>query len=127
MIVCGAGRADGPRTDGYMIDFFGTARAAAERMGITGRIRELGYRVEWIDYMDASGRTRARLGLEGFSRLLYRTTIVGISDGRVTVGRRTVGKHYCRVAVSRATLSTKRAVRGRRRQSCSLSSVEISR
>ena len=48
-------KAQGPRTQGYMMDFFGPGYDAAEAMGLLPRLRELGYRVE---EMDLPGRVR---------------------------------------------------------------------
>ncbi|WP_447001708.1 FAD-dependent oxidoreductase [Saccharothrix isguenensis] len=54
-------RAAGPRTTGYMIDFFGPGYDAAERMGVLPRLAELGYRVEEAAYVDSRGRRVAGL------------------------------------------------------------------
>lgn len=61
-------KASGPRRGGYMIDFFGPGYDAAEAMGVLPRIRELGYRVDEVAYVDESGRARARLQLRRFAR-----------------------------------------------------------
>ncbi|EMY33639.1 2-polyprenyl-6-methoxyphenol hydroxylase-like oxidoreductase [Arthrobacter crystallopoietes BAB-32] len=63
-------RAAGPRPEGYMIDFFGPGWQAAGQMGITGRIRELGYRVDRVDYVDGTGRSAAHLGSESFTKMV---------------------------------------------------------
>lgn len=62
--------APGPRTQGYMIDFFGLGYDAAERMGVLPRIEELGYRVTELKYVDAAGRRRAGVDYDRFSRTL---------------------------------------------------------
>ncbi|CAM01046.1 2-polyprenyl-6-methoxyphenol hydroxylase-like FAD-dependent oxidoreductase [Saccharopolyspora erythraea NRRL 2338] len=54
-------KAPGPRETGYMIDFFGPGYDAAEAMGLLPRLRELGYRVEEVSYVDETGRRRAGL------------------------------------------------------------------
>lgn len=51
--------ANGPREQGYMIDFFGLGYDAAERMGVLPRLHELGYAVDELAYVDARGRRRA--------------------------------------------------------------------
>jgi 2-polyprenyl-6-methoxyphenol hydroxylase-like FAD-dependent oxidoreductase len=59
-------RAAGPRPEGYMIDFFGPGWEAARAMGILPRLQEVGYHVPEARYVDAAGRTRARLDLADF-------------------------------------------------------------
>lgn len=61
-------KAPGPRTQGYMIDFFGAGYDAAEAMGVLPRLRELGYRVAEARFIDRSGRQRAKLSFEQFIR-----------------------------------------------------------
>jgi 2-polyprenyl-6-methoxyphenol hydroxylase-like FAD-dependent oxidoreductase len=61
-------KAPGPRTQGYMIDFFGVGYEAAEAMGVLPRLRELGYHVDGVRFVDAAGRCRARLRYEQFTR-----------------------------------------------------------
>ncbi|MCP3804931.1 FAD-dependent monooxygenase [Allokutzneria sp. A3M-2-11 16] len=61
-------RAPGPRAQGYMIDFFGSGYAAAERMGLLPRLHELGYRVPRASYVDEDGRVRASLGFRRFAK-----------------------------------------------------------
>lgn len=61
-------KAPGPRTQGYMIDFFGAGYDAAQAMGLLPRLRELGYDVVAAEYVDATGRTRGRLGFGQFAR-----------------------------------------------------------
>lgn len=52
-------KAPGPHTGGYMIDFFGPGYDAAEAMGLLPRLRELGYDVTEVAYIDEHGRRRA--------------------------------------------------------------------
>lgn len=59
-------RTAGPRPEGYMIDFFGPGWEAARAMGILPRLQEVGYHVPEARYVDAAGRTRARLDLADF-------------------------------------------------------------
>lgn len=61
-------KAPGPRTQGYMIDFFGAGYDAAEAMGILPRLRELGYILEEARFVDAHGKPRARLRFDQFAR-----------------------------------------------------------
>jgi 2-polyprenyl-6-methoxyphenol hydroxylase-like FAD-dependent oxidoreductase len=52
-------RASGPRSQGYMIDFFGTGYDAAEAMGLLPAIEGVAYRIEEGSLVDAHGRRRA--------------------------------------------------------------------
>ncbi|MER7013860.1 FAD-dependent oxidoreductase [Saccharopolyspora sp. NPDC000359] len=61
-------KAPGPRTQGYMIDFFGPGYDAAEEMGVLPRLLEVGYRVDEARFVDQSGRRRARLDFDQFGR-----------------------------------------------------------
>ncbi len=61
-------KAPGPRTQGYMIDFFGAGYDAAEAMGVLPRLRELGYLIDGVHFVDAAGRNRARLSYARFAR-----------------------------------------------------------
>ena len=49
------------RAGGYMIDFWGPGFKVAERMGLMPRVREVGYRIEEIKFVDERGRTRSSL------------------------------------------------------------------
>ncbi|RNL52059.1 FAD-dependent monooxygenase [Arthrobacter oryzae] len=60
----------GPRPQGYMIDFFGRGWEAAEKLGIIPRIRELGYQIPRVDYVDSRGRSRASLPFARFSKVV---------------------------------------------------------
>ncbi|MBB5802466.1 2-polyprenyl-6-methoxyphenol hydroxylase-like FAD-dependent oxidoreductase [Saccharothrix ecbatanensis] len=61
-------RATGPRTTGYMIDFFGPGYDAAERMGVLPRLVESGYRVREAAYVDSRGRRVAGLRFDRLAR-----------------------------------------------------------
>jgi 2-polyprenyl-6-methoxyphenol hydroxylase-like FAD-dependent oxidoreductase len=61
-------RAPGPRTQGYMIDFFGLGYDAAEALGVLPRLRELGYDVEAAVFVDAKGRPKGEINYEDFVR-----------------------------------------------------------
>lgn len=61
--------ASGPRPQGYMIDFFGPGWLPADSLGIIPRLRELGYRVRRLDYVDRKGESRASLSLAKFAKV----------------------------------------------------------
>lgn len=63
-------RSPGPRTQGYMMDFFGPGYDAAEAMGILPRLKELSYEIDELSYLDNSGRRRAGLDYARFARLV---------------------------------------------------------
>ncbi|MRX45313.1 FAD-dependent oxidoreductase [Agromyces kandeliae] len=64
-------RADGPRADGYMMDFFGLGFDAAERIGVLPRLREVSYRIGAVEYVDArSGRRTASIDYDAFASAL---------------------------------------------------------
>ncbi len=67
-------KSPGPRTQGYMMDFFGIGYRAAEEMGVLPRLRELGYVVHEVRFHDVTGRVRARMNYERIAQAL---------DGRV--------------------------------------------
>ncbi len=55
------------RTGGYMIDFWGVGYTIAERMGILPKVRESGYSVQEVRFVDDRGRKSG-----GFSTALFR-------------------------------------------------------
>lgn len=63
-------RAPGPRTQGYMIDFFGAGYDAAEAMGVLPGLRAVSYRVTEARYVDDHGRRRASLSFDQFATAL---------------------------------------------------------
>jgi 2-polyprenyl-6-methoxyphenol hydroxylase-like FAD-dependent oxidoreductase len=63
-------KAPGPRTQGYMIDFFGPGYDAAEAMGVLPRIRELGYQVDEMTYRDHHGRRRSGVRFAQFAKIV---------------------------------------------------------
>ena len=84
------------RTGGYMIDFWGPGFAVAERMGLAGRLREIGVQIEELRLVDASGRPRVRLKLSSFNRALgeryvsllrgdLAAELAALIDGRVEI------------------------------------------
>ncbi len=64
-------KAPGPRTQGYMTDFFGPGYDAAEAMGVLPRLHELGYDVQEVRYLDETGRRRARLRFAQFAKAVH--------------------------------------------------------
>jgi deazaflavin-dependent oxidoreductase (nitroreductase family) len=68
--VCVVEHAPGPRSQGYMLDFFGPGYDAAEAMGVLPRLKRVAYRLEEVAYVDRNGRRRARLDYSQFARLL---------------------------------------------------------
>lgn len=63
-------RAPGPRDQGYMIDFFGLGYDAAEKMGLLARLKELGYMVEEVTYLDSAGRRTGGLNYARFAQIM---------------------------------------------------------
>jgi 2-polyprenyl-6-methoxyphenol hydroxylase-like FAD-dependent oxidoreductase len=61
-------KAPAPRTQGYMIDFFGVGYDAAKAMGVLPRLHELGYRLDEARFVDATGRRRGGLRYARFAR-----------------------------------------------------------
>lgn len=62
--------AKGPRPQGYMIDFFGPGWQAAASLGIIPRLREMGYRIKGLDYVDRNGKARATLPFAEFAQVV---------------------------------------------------------
>jgi len=58
------------RTGGYVVDFWGVGYDIAERMGLLPRIRERGYAVEEVRFVDRAGRVRGGFAVSIFRRLL---------------------------------------------------------
>jgi 2-polyprenyl-6-methoxyphenol hydroxylase-like FAD-dependent oxidoreductase len=56
------------RTGGYVIDFWGVGYEIADRMGLVPRIRERGYQVREVRFVDASGRKVGGFGTGVFAR-----------------------------------------------------------
>ncbi|MEV4314175.1 FAD-dependent monooxygenase [Actinocrispum sp. NPDC049592] len=86
VVICGAGiaglalanalrcevvvleRSPGPRTQGYMIDFFGTGYDACEAMGLLPAVLEAGYLVSEASLLDDHGRRRGRVDYDQFAK-----------------------------------------------------------
>ncbi|WP_017569080.1 FAD-dependent oxidoreductase [Nocardiopsis halotolerans] len=62
-------QAPGPRTQGYMIDFFGPGYQAAHLMGLLPHLREVGYHIDHATFVNHQGKTRATLGIQQFSHM----------------------------------------------------------
>ncbi|WP_433165920.1 FAD-dependent oxidoreductase [Kribbella sp. CA-247076] len=60
-------RAPSPRSQGYMIDFFGPGYDAIEAMGLLPALEEAGYRVTEAVLVDDHGRRRAGMNLRQFA------------------------------------------------------------
>jgi 2-polyprenyl-6-methoxyphenol hydroxylase-like FAD-dependent oxidoreductase len=74
------------REGGYIIDFWGIGYDIAEKMGLVPRIRELGYQVREVRFVDARGRTRGGFPVEIFTRLTRdRFTSLRRSDLSATI------------------------------------------
>lgn len=67
------------RSGGYVIDFWGVGYDVAEKMGLLPRIRDLGYQVQEVRFVDRRGHARGGFSTDAFRRL---------SDGRFTSLRR---------------------------------------
>jgi 2-polyprenyl-6-methoxyphenol hydroxylase-like FAD-dependent oxidoreductase len=67
------------RRGGYVLDFWGVGYDIAEKMGILPRIRELGYQVQEVRFVDRRGRKCGGFPVDVFSRL---------ANGRFTTLRR---------------------------------------
>jgi 2-polyprenyl-6-methoxyphenol hydroxylase-like FAD-dependent oxidoreductase len=82
------------RTGGYVIDFGLEGYDIAEQMGLIPRLRELGYDVGEVRFVDRKGRTSASMPADSLARLLHgrsitlrrsdlSATIYGALDGTV--------------------------------------------
>ncbi|MEU8518882.1 FAD-dependent oxidoreductase [Streptomyces sp. NBC_01216] len=61
-------KAPGPRTQGYMVDFFGPGYDSAEAMGLLPNLKERAYRIDEASFVDEHGRRRAGLDYTRFSQ-----------------------------------------------------------
>ncbi len=57
-----------PRSQGYMIDFFGPGFDAAEAMGLVGAIDDVAYSIEEVSLVDERGRRRASVPYDQFAK-----------------------------------------------------------
>jgi len=67
------------RSGGYIIDFWGLGYDIAEKMGLIPRIRELGYQVREVRFLDRHGRRSGGFSVDVFGRM---------TNGRFTSLRR---------------------------------------
>ncbi|GAA3432736.1 FAD-dependent monooxygenase [Kutzneria kofuensis] len=63
-------RSRGPRTQGYMIDFFGTGYDAVEAMGLLPAVEQVAYRVDEASLVDEHGRHRGGVQYTQFARAI---------------------------------------------------------
>jgi 2-polyprenyl-6-methoxyphenol hydroxylase-like FAD-dependent oxidoreductase len=63
-------REPGARTEGYMMDFFGTGWDVAERMGLTGRLRAIRYPIDTLEFVDTNGEAYVRTPIDRVARAL---------------------------------------------------------
>ncbi len=81
------------RSGGYVIDFWGVGYDIAEKMGLIPRIRELGYQVREVRFVDSYGRKRGGFTTDVFDRLTKgRFTSLLRSDLAATICRVIDGK-----------------------------------
>jgi 2-polyprenyl-6-methoxyphenol hydroxylase-like FAD-dependent oxidoreductase len=48
-----------PRTEGYMMDFFGSGFDIAERMGLADELRAIHYPIDTLQFVDSEGKVYA--------------------------------------------------------------------
>ncbi len=58
------------RTEGYMMDFFGTGWDVAERMGLVDDLRAVRYPIDTLDFVDPSGNAYVHMPIERLRRAL---------------------------------------------------------
>ena len=81
------------RSGGYVIDFWGVGYDIAEKMRLLPRIRELGYQVREVRYVDRHGRKSGGFSVDVFGRLTNgRFTTLRRSDLAATIYRALDGK-----------------------------------
>ena len=81
------------RTAGYVIDFWGIGYDVAERMGVIDEIRELGYQVREVRFVDRTGRVTGGFDVGVFGRVTQgRFTSVRRSDISAAMYRAVEGK-----------------------------------
>ena len=86
-------RAPALRTGGYIIDFWGAGYDIAEKMGILPGLRDLGYEVGEVRFVDADGRKAGGFPTDVFSRMTGgRFTSLQRSDLAATIYAEIEGK-----------------------------------
>src|SRR6516162_6329672 len=74
------------RRGGFVNDFWGVGYDVAEKMGLLPRIRDLGYQVREVRFVDRHSRKRGSFSAEVFRRLLHgRFTTLRRSDLAATI------------------------------------------
>lgn len=74
------------RRGGYVIDFWGLGYDIADKMGLIPRIRELGYQMKEVRFVDEEGRTSGGFSVDVFGRMTNdRFTSVRRSDLASTI------------------------------------------
>lgn len=58
------------RSGGYMIDFWGPGYEVADRMGLLRRLRALGYKIDWVKFVDRNGALASSLDVSVIYRSL---------------------------------------------------------
>jgi 2-polyprenyl-6-methoxyphenol hydroxylase-like FAD-dependent oxidoreductase len=59
------------RSSGYVIDFWGIGYDIAEKMGLISRLKDIGYQVGQVRFVDARGRTAASFATDVFQRTTH--------------------------------------------------------
>ena len=81
------------RSGGYVIDFWGVGYDIAEKMGLIPRVRELGYQVNEVRFVDRDGHKDGGFSVDVFGRLTHgRFTSLPRSDLAATIYRALDGK-----------------------------------
>jgi 2-polyprenyl-6-methoxyphenol hydroxylase-like FAD-dependent oxidoreductase len=81
------------RSGGYVIDFWGVGYDIAEKMGLVPRVRELGYQVKQVRFVDGQGHRDGGFSVDVFGRLTQgRFTSLPRSDLAATIYRALDGK-----------------------------------
>ena len=94
------------RSGGYIIDFWGVGYDLAEKMGLIGEIRRMGYQMRAVRLVDGSGRTRGGFDISVFGRLTHdRFTSLRRSDVSGAIYRAIEGRVEMRFGDSVAGLT----------------------
>lgn len=59
-------KAEGPRSAGYVLDFFGSGFDAMERAGLIDELRDVRQKVKRVAYVNERGRTRSQMDYDAF-------------------------------------------------------------
>lgn len=73
-------RAPSPRTDGYMMDLFGTGFDVAQRLGLLKRLRGVKYPIDALEFADAGGDAFLRVPVERIRNAFGRYMFLRRSD-----------------------------------------------